>query len=358
MPGARPLAQGLQAQQRLLAQVAQHAGAGFGRAVGHVAERAQRPGLRGQQVAVDQLRELEVGVVGDQALRPWSAPRGFWPGRRVCRSRSAAPRLRRRGRAGAPRGRRRGRCAAGRADCGRAAPRRDSASRRGEAAAPLREVQRNNLRQLASVHPPQPPVIPDDEPAVAGLDQVQRLAAGDIERVGAVVLLELGRGLAALDANARLLTFTLMRTCRRCGAALFFPGLARLVAGRVEFLAVGARGSPSCPWRPRRAAQAATAASTSFLCGAGGGRGRGRRRGRGTGAAAAAGRRSRAAARGSLGWCSGGRARARARRRCGRARPPAGAARGGAAPRREQLLDQRQLGLHAVLLPSSCSARS
>ena len=57
-------AQRLQAQLGFLLQLAQQGGAGFGAARNGLARRY----LRGQQVAIEQLCELELGVVAHQAL--------------------------------------------------------------------------------------------------------------------------------------------------------------------------------------------------------------------------------------------------------------------------------------------------
>ncbi len=64
-----PLAQCLQAQGRLFAQFGQHGRGGVGDVLGRVAERTQGAHLAAQQVAVDELGELEVGVVAHQRLR-------------------------------------------------------------------------------------------------------------------------------------------------------------------------------------------------------------------------------------------------------------------------------------------------
>jgi hypothetical protein len=79
--GRRALAQCTQAQQGFLPQFGQQRRCGPGRCVGgDIAQRAHRTRKARQQVAIDQLRKLEIGVVLDEASALRSASRGLvWP---------------------------------------------------------------------------------------------------------------------------------------------------------------------------------------------------------------------------------------------------------------------------------------
>ena len=84
--------------------------------------------------------------------------------------------------------------------------------------------------------------FPDDHPAVTGLHQVQCLAAGDVQCVRVVRLLEFGAGFAAIDGHRQVAQLDAdARLAHDAATAVLFPCFSVNAAWRVKLFAIAAQ---------------------------------------------------------------------------------------------------------------------